>query len=495
MSKMKTLVTCLALAFVACRSNGSDGVTTAPPPPPPPPPPAAVASVQVALGSGSIVAGQTTAASATTLDGSGNVLTGRTVTWSSSNSTVATVDATGVVHGVSAGTANITAVSEGKSGSAPLSVTPLIIPVATVNVSLARSTIVAGQTTSATATTLDGSGNPLNGRSVTWSSSNPTVATVGASGAVQTVSPGTANIVATSEGKSGSSALTVVAAVASVTLNGSIRDKVGDAYTYTVTEKLADSTVVQRPATFGVTPSNGALITAGGILTPSTAGTITVVITIDGVQWTAPVTAYDWVAINSSGQIGAALAGDIPVTNFLGVAEYPTLLIGCGSGTFAVGVGFTGIITATGLVTYAGDNGNIIQETWLESPPDFNILAYPGLTSGIQKAFALTLATNHLFTFAFTEFVDNTHATSWRLTGMSTAIAPAIAACPGNSLVASDRGPVATLMAAIHPSTSTAPALSVRRSERGEASASSIRAPLTAALRAPAHTTMQRVPR
>jgi hypothetical protein len=62
-------------------------------------------------------------ASAVVKDASGNVLQGRLVTWQSSNTTVATVNATGVISAVGVGTSTISATSETKSGSALLTVT------------------------------------------------------------------------------------------------------------------------------------------------------------------------------------------------------------------------------------------------------------------------------------------------------------------------------------------------------------------------------------
>jgi len=62
---------------------------------------------------------------ATLRDANGNILTGRTVSWSSSNTTVATVAGSGTsatVTGKSNGTATITATSEGKSGTATITV-------------------------------------------------------------------------------------------------------------------------------------------------------------------------------------------------------------------------------------------------------------------------------------------------------------------------------------------------------------------------------------
>ena len=92
--------------------------------PPPPPPPVPVASVTVSPGASSIVAGTTAQLSATTKDAQGNTLSSRAITWSSSAEAVATVNATGLVTGVSAGgPVTITATSEGQPGTAQITVT------------------------------------------------------------------------------------------------------------------------------------------------------------------------------------------------------------------------------------------------------------------------------------------------------------------------------------------------------------------------------------
>src|SRR6185436_2582451 len=84
---------------------------------------APVATITVALANTSITAVETTQATATLEDSQSRTLTGRVVAWSSDNTAVATVDAnTGVVTGVSVGLANITATSEGKTGSATITV-------------------------------------------------------------------------------------------------------------------------------------------------------------------------------------------------------------------------------------------------------------------------------------------------------------------------------------------------------------------------------------
>ena len=59
---------------------------------------------------------------ATLYDSQGNVLTGRTVTWSSSSTSRATVDSTGKVLGIRDGNVNITASSGGKSATVTVKV-------------------------------------------------------------------------------------------------------------------------------------------------------------------------------------------------------------------------------------------------------------------------------------------------------------------------------------------------------------------------------------
>jgi hypothetical protein len=77
----------------------------------------------VAPTSASVIAGLTTTLQATVKDQNGNVMTGQTVNWSTSNAAAATVSSSGVVTGVAAGSATITATSSGKSGTSSITVT------------------------------------------------------------------------------------------------------------------------------------------------------------------------------------------------------------------------------------------------------------------------------------------------------------------------------------------------------------------------------------
>src|SRR5881409_2644823 len=180
--------------------------------------PLPVASVSVTPGTATIGVGQTAQYAAITRDAFANPLGGRTVTWSSSNPAVATVNGAGQATAVAVGAATLTATSEGKSGTAALTVTN--VPVASVAVSPASASVQVGQTVQLAATPRDANGNPLSGRAVSWASSNTAVATVSGSGLVTGVTAGSATITATSEGQGGTATITVsTVPVASVTVS------------------------------------------------------------------------------------------------------------------------------------------------------------------------------------------------------------------------------------------------------------------------------------
>ncbi|KIA94125.1 hypothetical protein OC25_11090, partial [Pedobacter kyungheensis] len=116
--------------------------------------------------------------------------------WSSSNTAVATVSATGVVTGVTAGTADIIYTvtnSNGCVGALTQTVTVNAMP--TVNATTGPNTLFAGDNITLSNTTPSG----------VWSSSNTAVATVSAAGVVTGVAAGTANILYTVTGTGGCS--------------------------------------------------------------------------------------------------------------------------------------------------------------------------------------------------------------------------------------------------------------------------------------------------
>jgi hypothetical protein len=170
-----------------------------------------VVSVDVTPASASVPLGGTVQLTAAAQNAEGEPLTGRTFTWVTDAPAVATVSAAGLVTGVGEGSATITATSEGKSGTASVTVTANTAPVASVEVTPASASVPVGGTVQLTATPRDSAGEALIGRTATWVTDAPGVATVSAAGLVTGVGEGPATITATSEGKSGTASVTVTA--------------------------------------------------------------------------------------------------------------------------------------------------------------------------------------------------------------------------------------------------------------------------------------------
>jgi len=108
---------CVALfsLVVLAACGGSEDPTS-------PPGPTAVATVSVSPTTVDMIAGDTEQLQVTLSDATGVTLTGRTITYASSSGAVAAVSSTGLVTAVGAGSATITATSEGRSGSTSLTV-------------------------------------------------------------------------------------------------------------------------------------------------------------------------------------------------------------------------------------------------------------------------------------------------------------------------------------------------------------------------------------
>jgi uncharacterized protein YjdB len=177
----------------------------------PPPPPAQVNRVSVEPGSATLTSiGDTRRLSATARDADNNVISGRSVSWTSSAPAIARVASDGMVTAVSNGTATITATVDGVTGTATVTVAQ---QVANVSVTPGTLSLTTGGTGQLTATATDANGNGVAGAAISWTSSSPTVATVDGSGLVRAAAPGQATITATAQGKSGNAVVTVSALV------------------------------------------------------------------------------------------------------------------------------------------------------------------------------------------------------------------------------------------------------------------------------------------
>ena len=166
-----------------------------------------VAGVVVTPGASTLSPGQSVQLSTTVTDALGNVLTDRSTFWTVNDSTVATVSSAGLVQAVAVGTATVTANAGGITGTAAITVS--VVTVGSVTVAPGAATLMPGQTVQLAATVRDSDGNVLTDRTVAWSSSDATVATVSGSGLATAVADGTATITAAAEGQSGAANLTV----------------------------------------------------------------------------------------------------------------------------------------------------------------------------------------------------------------------------------------------------------------------------------------------
>ena len=138
--------------------------------------------------------GETVALSATV---SPSNATDKSVTWSSSRTSVATVSSSGRVTAEGEGTATITAkTANGKTATCTVKVEKTVIEPTSVSVSPSRLTLKVGESD-----TLSASVRPTNATEtwVDWESSDTRVARVSSSGRVTAVSEGTARITATTD--------------------------------------------------------------------------------------------------------------------------------------------------------------------------------------------------------------------------------------------------------------------------------------------------------
>ncbi len=172
--------------------------------------PRPVATVSLTPDSTGVFVGATTTLRAALLDAAGDTIRQRTATFSSVDTTIATVSSAGVVTGVRVGTATIVATREEKADTSRVTVT--LRPVNTVTVAPADTTVRVGNNVQLTATLRAANNSVLTGRTVTWASSDTTIATVNGTGRVTGVAASAqfVTITATSEGRSGSARVIVI---------------------------------------------------------------------------------------------------------------------------------------------------------------------------------------------------------------------------------------------------------------------------------------------
>ena len=230
----------------------------------------------------------------------------KSVTWSSGNTSVATVSSSGLITAKAVGTTTITVTTTDGGKKATCSVTVDPIHVTGVSLNKANLTLIVGETEMLTATV---SPADATDKSVTWSSNNTSVATVSSSGVVTAKAVGNATITVTTN--DGSKKATCSVKVNPVSVTGvsldytSLTMNVGNTQALTATVSPSDAT--DKSVTWSSSNTSVATVSASGVVTAKAAGSATITVTTNDGGWTAT----------------CAVTVNIPVT---GVSVTPTSL-------------------------------------------------------------------------------------------------------------------------------------------------------------------------
>lgn len=193
--------------------------------------PGEVRDVSISPSSPSITVGDSVTLDATVTNEQGRKVD-LSAEWSTSDPSVARVDSDGVLIGEGEGDAQVSASVSGVTDTAGVAVDPT--PVASIKVSPGSVTLQEGETTQLQASVLDSAGNALD-RTVSWSSSNTSIATVDPLGVVEGRLEGEATITAKSGDASGSATVLVQAVDAQLeTINRHSFDNLSNNETWSV---------------------------------------------------------------------------------------------------------------------------------------------------------------------------------------------------------------------------------------------------------------------
>ncbi len=257
-----------------------------------------VATVSIAPNNFSLLVGDTVTLIATESDANGLVVSNTTVTWASSDTTIATVNSgSGLVKGLKVGSVNITGTTGVAVGTAHVSVVPALpASISAITVSPTPAFVVVHGTQQLTATVTDSLGHSIPGLTVTWQSNNIAVATVSSTGLVTGVAVGAVVISANIGGFIGTSNVTVETTVtlgpSSVVVAPSTAT-VGVGRTAQLVATATDSTGNTFPGANAAWQSSNpaiASVSSTGLVTGVSAGSATISATAFGGTGTAVVT-------------------------------------------------------------------------------------------------------------------------------------------------------------------------------------------------------------
>lgn len=207
--------------------------------------------------------------------------TNKAVTWTSSDTNIATVDENGLVTAKSEGTATIIATAGGVSDSCAVTVSAVTVPATGVTVNPAELTLSIGGTGTLTANVSPEGATD----SVTWNSSDPAVATVDANGVVTAAGVGEAIITATAGDASATCKVTVqpdAIPVTGVTVTAD-RTSLYNGEVAVLTATVLPENATDKTVTWASSDETVATVDANGRVTAVSAGSVTITAAAGGV--------------------------------------------------------------------------------------------------------------------------------------------------------------------------------------------------------------------
>lgn len=330
---------------------------------------AALNSITI-LGAGPLAAGasEQLGAQGVFTDNTTQSITGQ-VSWQTSDSTVASISASGMLTAIKAGTITVTASMNSVSGTANVTVGSAVLT--SINVGVPSPSLAAGGSEQLTATGIysDNSSASLTTQ-VVWTTSDPTVASVNAVGTLTAVKGGSVTVTATFGTISGTGSVVVSApTLSSITIS---------------------------PSVFSIASGQSKQLSALGVYSNGTSQDVT-----NQVTWNSLNTAS--ATVSSSGLVSGVSAGTATITATIGsttgsavatitAAQLQSIIVTPGAASIATGQ--TQAFTANGVFSDGSTSDITSSVTWSSSATNFATIDATGLATGVSAGIANISATS-----------------------------------------------------------------------------------------------------
>jgi uncharacterized protein YjdB len=224
-----------------------------------------------------------------------------TITWSSGDDAIATVDNTGRVTGVARGTVTIQASTQGASGTVS-GTRDVLVRIASISLSPSSATLTSiNDTVQFTAEAKDATGATVPGVTIGFVIANPAVLQSAGTGAVVAVANGTAGVTAEADGRTAQATVTVAQVATALSLPPSVDTlaSLGDMQTYMASATDARGNAVVDGFTWTAVDPSVAMVNGTSNMISATAvanGTTAIQVERDGLSASATLVVKQEVA-------------------------------------------------------------------------------------------------------------------------------------------------------------------------------------------------------